>query len=285
VAETPAVSVVICTRRRPQLLPRSVAAVLAQELDAPFEVIVVNDDDEPLRCRLPDDDRLVVLSGRRLGLCAGRNAGVDAARAPIVAFTDDDTVAPPDWLAHVLAAFAEHPDAVGVEGPLAFGRDVDPLYEHVPSTTLPGGYCSCNVAYRKDVVVAAGMFDERFLRPGGEDIDMGLRVAQLGPMAVSPRMVMLHPPRAISMREQILQARKVENDWLLHTKHPELSGRARPRRWGPVKWRARNQWHRLRDRELIAGSPARAARVVTIAIGSIAVAVVSVCTRPMPRVD
>ena len=54
----PAVSVVICTHRRPQLLPASVGAVLAQEVDVPFELIVVNDDDEPLRCRLPDDARL-----------------------------------------------------------------------------------------------------------------------------------------------------------------------------------------------------------------------------------
>jgi GT2 family glycosyltransferase len=279
------VSVVICTRRRPHLLPRSVAAVLAQELDVPFEVVVVNDDDEPLRCRLPDDDRLVVLSGRRLGLCAAHNVGIEAARAPIIAFTDDDTVAPPDWLAQVLAALAEHPDAVGVEGPLVYGREVDPLYEHVPHTTLPGGYCGCNVAYRKDALVAAGLYDERFARPGGEDIDVGLRVARLGPMAVSRTMVMLHPPRAVTVREQILQARKVENDWLLHAKHPELSGHPRPRRWGPVGWRARNQLRLVRNRDLIAGSPARAARAVTIAVGTVAVAVVSVCTRPMPRVD
>ena len=51
----PAVSVVICTHRRPDLLPTSVDAVLAQAVDVPFELIVVNDDDGPLRCKLPDD--------------------------------------------------------------------------------------------------------------------------------------------------------------------------------------------------------------------------------------
>jgi GT2 family glycosyltransferase len=283
VLETPAVSVVICTRRRPHLLPRSVAAVLAQEVDAPFEVVVVNDDDEPLRCRLPDDDRLTVISGRRLGLCGAHNVGVEAARAPIVAFTDDDTIAPPDWLAQVQAAFADHPDAVGVEGPIDYGREVDPLYEHVPHTTLPGGYCGCNVAYRKDALVAAGLYDERFARPGGEDIDVGLRVARLGRMAVAPAMVMVHPPRAMSLRENIMQARKVENDWLLHAKHPELSGRRQPRRLGPVAWRARHHLRLVRDPDVIAGSPTRAARAVTIAVGSVAVALVSVCIGRMPR--
>ena len=74
----PVVSVVICTHRRPQLLPISVDAVLAQNVDVPFEVVVVNDDDEPLRCRLPDDPRLSVITAERRGLCEGRNAGIRA---------------------------------------------------------------------------------------------------------------------------------------------------------------------------------------------------------------
>src|SRR5450755_2262041 len=115
VRATPEVSVVICTHRRPQLLPASVDSVLAQRLDAPFEVIVVNDDDEPLRCRLPDDERLRVITPGRRGLCEGRNAGIREAAAPIIAFTDDDTVAPPDWLGTVVRAFAAHPEALGVE--------------------------------------------------------------------------------------------------------------------------------------------------------------------------
>ena len=66
----PVVSVVICTHRRPHLLPASVDALLAQDVDVPFEVVVVNDDDGPLRCRLPDDPRLRVITPERRGLCA-----------------------------------------------------------------------------------------------------------------------------------------------------------------------------------------------------------------------
>jgi glycosyltransferase involved in cell wall biosynthesis len=262
-----------------------VEAVLAQDVGVPYEVVVVNDDDEPLRCRLPDDERLRVIPAERRGVCAGRNTGIRAARGAIVAITDDDTVAPPDWLSHAVAAFAAHPDALGVEGPLDYGREVDVLYEHVPHTSNPGGFCACNVAYRRDALFAAGLFDERFVLAGAEDIDLGLRVAALGPVVAEPSMVMVHPPRPMSVRERIMLARQVDNDWLLHAKHPELSGRERPSRWGAVAWRARDHLDILRDPDVIAGSPARAARAAVIGVGTVAVAVVTRCTRPLPRVD
>ena len=281
----PAVSVVICTHRRPHLLPSSVEAVLTQDVEVPFEVVVVNDDDGPLRCRLPDDPRLRVITPEHRGLCEGRNAGIHAARGAIVAFTDDDTVAPPHWLSTIVDALDAHPEALGVEGPLDYGREVDVLYEHVPYTTIPGGYCSCNVAYRRDAVLAAGLFDVRFATAGAEDIDLGLRVAALGPVISDSAMVMLHPPRLMSVRERILMARKVDNDWLLHGKHPELSGHARPSRFGAVVWRAREQLQMLRDPDVIDGSPARAARATVIAIGTVAVAIGTASSHRMPRFD
>ena len=202
-----------------------------------------------------------------------------------MALTDDDTVAPPEWLATVVAALDAHPEALGVEGPLEYGRDVDVLYEHVPSTTIPGGYCGCNIAYRRDAVVAAGMFDQRFVVAGAEDIDLGLRVAALGPVIGEPSMVMVHPPRPMSVRERILLARRVDNDWLLHGKHPELSGNSRPSRWGAVAWRARDQMRMLRDPDVIAGSPGRAARAAVIAVGTVAVALGAACSRRMRQPD
>jgi hypothetical protein len=88
----------------------------------------------------------------------------------------------------------------------------------------------------------------------------------------------------MKLSERIMLGRKVENDWLLHAKHPELSGKARPSRWGPVAWRARDQLRLLRNPEVIAGSPARAARVVANSVGTVAVGLATVCTRPLPDV-
>ena len=280
----PAVSVVICTHRRPHLLPASVDAVLAQQVDVPFELIVVNDDDEPLRCRLPDDPRLRVLTAERRGLCAGRNAGILAARGALIALTDDDTLAPPDWLATVVAAMAAHPDALGVEGPLEYGRDVDRLYEHVPVTTNPGGFCGCNVAYRRDALIAAGLFDERFVAAGAEDIDLGLRVAALGPVIGEPSMVMVHPPRPISVLAQVLLARRSRTTGCCTSSIPS-SRDGRPTAVGRDRLaRARAVAHPARPRGDRRFSR-RAVRAGVIGVGTIAVALVTACTRPFPSLE
>jgi GT2 family glycosyltransferase len=278
----PSISVVIPTRRRPDLLPRSVEAVLAQATSLPFEVLVVNDDHEPLRCRLPDDPRLRLFTSGGQGVCAARNLGITEAWAPIVAFTDDDTVAPPGWIDALTGALGARPDALGVEGPLDYGREVDPLYEHVPRPELPGGYCSCNVAYRREALLAVGSFDEHFVRPGAEDVDLGLRVATRGPVVFEPTMVMCHPPRAAKAREIMRRGKQVENDWLLHVKHPDLSGKVRPSRWGGVVWRAREYGEYVLDPAVTLGSPARVARAALLGVGTTAVALAVACTRRMP---
>ena len=278
---SPQVSVVIPTRRRPDLLPRAVDAVLDQRTGVPFEVLVVNDDVEPLRCLLPRDGRLRILASSAQGVSAARNVGIRAAAAPVVAFTDDDTIAPPGWLDAIHRALTAAPEAVGVEGPVVYGGPWDPLHEHVPEPEIPGGFCSCNVAYRRDALFAAGLFDQEFARPGAEDVDLGLRVSACGPVVYAPDMVMVHPPRQATTWQLLASGRQIENDWRLHTKHPELGGT--PSRFGGVVWRARRYVQFARDPAVTEGSRARAARALALGAGVTAVGVVTACTRPMPR--
>ena len=95
---SPQVSVVIPTFRRPELVRRAVASAL-QQTAGDLEVIVVADGadatatDETRRAlaAFDGDPRLRLLApGRQLGNGGARNFGVDAARAPLVALLDDD---------------------------------------------------------------------------------------------------------------------------------------------------------------------------------------------------
>lgn len=93
----PEVSVVIPTVGRPALVVRAVASVLAQTL-RDLEVIVIVDGPDPATTAALAgiaDARLTVLSNP-VALHAGpaRNRGVEQARAPWVAFLDDDD----EWL-------------------------------------------------------------------------------------------------------------------------------------------------------------------------------------------
>jgi glycosyltransferase involved in cell wall biosynthesis len=111
------VSVVIPTYNRGHVLGDAVRSVLAQTV-TDLEVVVLDDgsrDDTAARVvREIGDPRVRYLRQDNGGIPAARNAGAAAARAPLVAFLDDDDVWHPDKLAADVAFLAEHPEASAV---------------------------------------------------------------------------------------------------------------------------------------------------------------------------
>ena len=108
----PTLSVVICTRDRPQLLRRCIAAIAAQDLDATIETIVVFDREEPDHTlELPDGPRPVrVVANRTPGLPGGRNTGVEEARGEFLGFCDDDDVWLPTKARRQIELLRDRPD-------------------------------------------------------------------------------------------------------------------------------------------------------------------------------
>ena len=112
------VSVVISTYNRCNLLPSVLESVLAQEgaWDARYEIIVVDNNStdqtrqvvESFIARAPQKIRYIF--EQKQGLAHARNTGIARARAPIIAFTDDDVRVARDWIAMIKRAFAEHPE-------------------------------------------------------------------------------------------------------------------------------------------------------------------------------
>jgi glycosyltransferase involved in cell wall biosynthesis len=103
----PQVSVVIPTRNRRGLLSRTLATVLGQR-DVELEVVVVDDgstDDTRAWIEGLGDGRVrVVSNGAGPGVAPARNAGIEEARAPWLAFLDDDDLWAPTKLADQLEA-------------------------------------------------------------------------------------------------------------------------------------------------------------------------------------
>src|SRR4051794_32636077 len=106
---TGAVTVVIPTHDRAALVPRAVRSALAQR-DVELEVIVVDDGSrdatrEVLGALAADGANVtVVRHDAPRGVATARNAGVERAAKPWVAFLDDDDVWAPTKLACQLAA-------------------------------------------------------------------------------------------------------------------------------------------------------------------------------------
>ena len=191
---TPAVSVVIPAYNAAAHVREAVASVFAQTFQD-FELIVVNDGSpdtpELERALAPYAERLVYLKRENGGPSAARNAGVRRARGRFVAFLDSDDAWEPGYLAEQLAAFEEDPsldlvyaDALIVGDTVLAGQTFmqqSPSRGAVTAEALLREDCtvltSCVVA-RRQSLIDAGLFDERFRR--SEDFDLWVRMAHGG---------------------------------------------------------------------------------------------------------
>ncbi|MDX6409985.1 MAG: hypothetical protein QOE13_3056 [Gaiellaceae bacterium] len=111
----PAISVVVPAYEARAVIDNSLASLLTQDLDEPYEVIVVDSgtDDCAAHVESHYPEVRLVRSADRLQVGAARNAGVDAAQGEYIAFLAADCVASPDWLRRRLAKHREGYAAVG----------------------------------------------------------------------------------------------------------------------------------------------------------------------------
>jgi GT2 family glycosyltransferase len=249
----PLVSVVVSTRDRPQLLRQMLQGLQAQTLPSTsFEVVVVDDGSRPPIGELalhPLDVRIIRRSQPQ-GQAAGRNAGWRAARAPLIAFTDDDCVAQPDWLEQLLAVAGADDRAV-VQGATlpdpAPSKRPGLLSRTVRVDRLGPQFEACNILYGRAALEALGGFDERF-GPGatGEDTDMAWRAIESGfePVFASGAVV-YHAVRDLRARDALLVAWRWGSAVRALARHPG----ARAILYRGVFW---NVWHYLMWRSLLA---------------------------------
>jgi glycosyltransferase involved in cell wall biosynthesis len=254
----PLVSVVVSTCNRPARLTKLLASLRAQRLDADsFEVVVVDDGSGPeTQAAIADEANRPGLTMRTVtherprGPGAGRNSGWRAARAPLVAFTDDDCVADGGWLSAALAVCAEAPGAI-VQG----RTQPDPAeltHDGVLSRTihvdhLGPHYETCNIFYPRALLEALGGFDEGFgLSPGGEDTDLAWRAIERGcPTVFASDAVVFHAVQPLGVRGMLRVAGRWSAVVRQFSDHPQL----RSTLVRGVFW---NVWHYLMWRSALA---------------------------------
>ena len=197
VVSSPAVSVVIPTHNRPELMRRAVETVLAQDYDGDIEVIVVFDACPPERptVSVPAGRELRLTTNvRSRGLAGARNTGILAARHEYVAFLDDDDRWLPGKLAAQMAALAGHPDAVMVGTAVIFDDGTHQHTRLVPGDLVThgallrdrmGGLHSSTFLLRRAALLGPlGLVDEELPGSYGEDYDLLLRASSIAPIPV-----------------------------------------------------------------------------------------------------
>lgn len=191
---SPEVSVIIPAYNAAGFIEDAVTSVLNQTF-SDYELIVVNDgspDSEELRRVLsPYANRIIYLEQENRGPSGARNAAIEIARGKFLALLDGDDTWLPNYLAEQMKFLKQVPDTDMVyadallfgEGPLV-GKSFMQSSPSVGPVTFESllryqssVITSCSVINREKAI-AAGLFDERFVRC--EDFDLWIRLAHRG---------------------------------------------------------------------------------------------------------
>ena len=231
---SPAVSVILPVHDREDTLGRAIQSVLDQSF-RDFELIVIDDGSKDKSARVVKgfgDPRItfIQLSENRGGNVA-RNAGLKAARAPIIAFLDSDDMYLPHKLERVVEFFEEQPDIellvdsfVKVQPPGSRKERVarvNPVINDQDKFkralfTRQLWKATPSISVRRDAAVRAGMFDETLKRL--QDFDFLIRVASVARCASTDEVLWVKywDAVAISAQDTMINA-NVE----LVKRHPE----------------------------------------------------------------
>jgi O-antigen biosynthesis protein len=238
---TPRVSVIVCSYNGGATLEQCLCSL--RTLDYPdFEVIVVDDgstdDTQGILARFPT---VRSIHQANQGLSVARNVGLKAATGSIIAYTDADCFADPNWLTHLVHPL-QHTDAAAVGGPnlapedgrlagcvaAAPGQPTHVLESDQVAEHIPG----CNMAFRREALLAVNGFDPIY-RKAGDDVDLCWRLQQAGYwITFAPGAFVWHHRRQTPRAYLRQQAGYGEAEALLRFKHPDkFNGR------GDGKWR------------------------------------------------
>jgi succinoglycan biosynthesis protein ExoA len=185
------VSFVVPVHNGAAWIRETIDAILAQADGRPMEVIVVDDQSRDgsadLLRQLATTRPLRLVKGEGRGAAAAINAGVRAARFPIICQVDQDVVLQPDWMRVLTEEFAD-PIVAATQGyytsdpaaticARAMSLDLEQRYAAIEGRETDH-VCSGNSAYRAETLRRVGLFDESL--GYGYDNDMSYRLQDAG---------------------------------------------------------------------------------------------------------
>ena len=176
-SDTRRVSAVICTRNRADLIGTAVSSVLANSYPS-FDLLVVDQSTdgrsgEIVRGLAAQHPNLRYTHTEKAGLSRAYNLGIRETTGEILAFTDDDCVAPSGWIDSIVAAFDGEPEAELMYGQVMLPVALRDQANHVPTLPISEAYrlnrrrspfqlygMGANFAARRSLFERIGPFDE-----------------------------------------------------------------------------------------------------------------------------
>ncbi|KAK0360792.1 hypothetical protein LTR94_025900, partial [Friedmanniomyces endolithicus] len=204
-----AIDVCICTFKRASLSTTLASIARQQGHFGKVRVILADNDDTPSALPIVNEARgngqvITYVHAPARNISIARNACLDAASAPLIAWIDDDEIADPDWLSQLVEALGNH-DA-------AFGRVIADYPSQAPDWIIAADLHSTLPVQTTDGVVTgytsnaivrlAAVGEERFAeelgRSGGEDTDFFARLYRNGSRYAAAPLAVVREPTADS---------------------------------------------------------------------------------------
>jgi glycosyltransferase involved in cell wall biosynthesis len=243
------ISIVIPTYNRQPILAKCLAALeqqttppglpIAPDAVPPYEILVVDDgstdgtvpwlQDPATQAQFP---HLRLLQQSHQGPAAARNLGVQAAQGDTIIFIDSDLVVLETFLYHHSQALRQAYQTLGHDRCFTYGAVINtcnfenPTAEPYKITDFSAAFFATgNVAIRRSWLEQAGLFDTQFQLYGWEDLELGVRLKQLGltlikcPQAVGYHW---HPPFSLAEIPQLIdkEIQRGRMGVLFYQKHP-----------------------------------------------------------------
>lgn len=189
----------------------------------PPPVVVVDDrPGPPGDLKVAGDLPVRVLRSGGRGPAAARNVGWRAATTRWVVFLDDDVVPDPDWQSslHIDLKAADAAGAAGSQAVIEVPTNRRPTDDERRTARLSTArWITADMAYRRDMLVAVGGFDERFPRAYREDSDLALRIVSAGGPILRGERRSTHPVAPATWRSSVRAQIGNRDDALLRRKY------------------------------------------------------------------
>jgi len=224
------VSVIVPTYKRANLLSKVIQALVAQRFpSAAYEIIVVIDG--------PDEGSENILLGfnrqnlrfftlkQNQGPASARNIGWQNAKGELIAFTDDDCMPDPDWIAALWNDYeSKGKPVVAYAGKIIVPIDERPTDYEVNTKHLEEAeFVTANCACARLALQITGGFDEDFRMAWREDSDLQFKLIRRGvPIIHLENAIVIHPVRKAPWGISIKEQKKSMFNVLLYKRHPEL---------------------------------------------------------------
>jgi cellulose synthase/poly-beta-1,6-N-acetylglucosamine synthase-like glycosyltransferase len=208
----PSISIIVPTKDKRGTLRNVLDSLTKLNYDKKkVEVIIVNGDRSGRVERIASEYRFNVVRDKATSLNTARNIGFRSATNDIIAFTDDDCVAPKDWVSKIAESFSD--PSVGFVGGRVVGyASEEILSEYVEETLVPMTArfgekivtrqielfkfpAGCNMSFRREALRNINLLDER-ITYGFDDLESLERIVNAGyKLVLNPEVLILHKHR------------------------------------------------------------------------------------------